>query len=243
MLPFNNLKFFSMPQLPPDWEAPQWLKTELGLLAGRLYFEWDEYEALCQFLGVDETGPLDDESSQEEEEAEDDDNDFVVIDGDAGTASSTITAQNRTKRESSRERPTLFAPRPLVFLQEWLAVRRHGQDFVHTPMGFIIQGKPLQADHYFFSETLSSALSTAVGDGLATGLGFAEGLGKTHDGDGGDDGAVFDVIDDMGANVGESGSDDDWEEDSEGEEESESEIGSEGEGESGSGSGSEGQSD
>src|SRR3954471_2268109 len=43
-----------------------------------------------------------------------------------------------------------FTTKPLTFLQEWLAVRRKGQDFVHTPMGQVCQGKPLLENHPFF---------------------------------------------------------------------------------------------
>ncbi|KAF1848960.1 uncharacterized protein K460DRAFT_404218 [Cucurbitaria berberidis CBS 394.84] len=43
-----------------------------------------------------------------------------------------------------------FAPKPLTFLHEWIALRRKGQDFEHTPMGFVTTGKPLTANHPFF---------------------------------------------------------------------------------------------
>jgi hypothetical protein len=35
-------------------------------------------------------------------------------------------------------------------VHEWLALRRKGQDFEHTPMGFITTGKPLTENHPFF---------------------------------------------------------------------------------------------
>jgi hypothetical protein len=35
-------------------------------------------------------------------------------------------------------------------VHDWLAVRRKGQDFEHTPMGFVTTGKTLTADHAFF---------------------------------------------------------------------------------------------
>lgn len=38
------------------------------------------------------------------------------------------------------------------FLQEWLALRRQGQDISHTPMGYICQRRPLRVDHPFFAE-------------------------------------------------------------------------------------------
>lgn len=43
-----------------------------------------------------------------------------------------------------------FAAKPLTFLHEWIDVRRKGQDFEHTPMGFITTGKPLTENHAFF---------------------------------------------------------------------------------------------
>ncbi|KAM4067480.1 hypothetical protein HRG_001403 [Hirsutella rhossiliensis] len=38
-----------------------------------------------------------------------------------------------------------------AFLLEWLTVRRKGQDIMHTPMGYICQGRPLKESHPFFS--------------------------------------------------------------------------------------------
>jgi hypothetical protein len=45
-----------------------------------------------------------------------------------------------------------LAQNPLTFLQEWLALRRRGQDFAHSPMGFVSQGKWLREDHVFFNQ-------------------------------------------------------------------------------------------
>jgi hypothetical protein len=41
----------------------------------------------------------------------------------------------------------------LLFLQEWLALRRHGQDISHTPMGYVCQGCRIHHNHPFFSTT------------------------------------------------------------------------------------------
>jgi hypothetical protein len=35
-------------------------------------------------------------------------------------------------------------------VHEWLSLRRKGQDFEHTPMGFVTTGKPLTENHPFF---------------------------------------------------------------------------------------------
>ena len=218
MLPFNSLSFFSTPPLPDGWVAPAWLKTELGLLAGRLYFTWDEYEALCAFLGV----VVDDNSNLGAliiEEDDDIDEDYEMVDEEDGVAEEVLddtmavtVKKNREeaalrKARSSAKKNNSFAPRPLTFLQEWLAIRRHGQDFVHTPMGFLTQGKPLQANHPFFTET-SAATATANG-GAAQPLGAGHGRANSHGygpmGDGQadyDEVDLFDGVDDMGANVG-----------------------------------------
>lgn len=205
MLPFNNLTFFSMPRLPDGWNAPQWLKTELGLLAGRLYFEWHEYEALCQFLGVthEYSGsglPSDDDEEDDASEEDGDDN------------GEKMGGNRTTPRKRQNANTNSISPRPLTFLQEWLAIRRHGQDFVYTPMGFMTQGKPLYANHPFFGE-VDAAARPVISDGLArsaraSGSGSSSRWGTVQIGDI-DDGGAFDGVDDMGANIGEYGEGDD----------------------------------
>lgn len=39
---------------------------------------------------------------------------------------------------------------PVNFLLDWLALRRKGQDIMHTPMGYLCQGRPLHESHPFF---------------------------------------------------------------------------------------------
>jgi hypothetical protein len=114
MLQFNSLDYYAIPPLPKLFQAPKWLMVELGIFAGRLYFEWDEYEKILSYLGIQLPREGGDHSEQ-----------FALKEA--------------------------FATKPLAFLHEWLAVRRKGQDFEHTPMGFITTGKPLFADHPFFS--------------------------------------------------------------------------------------------
>lgn len=215
MMAFNNLAFFNMPQLPEGWTAPQWLKTELGLLAGRLYFEWHEHETLCKFLGVEDENSdsvlLDGDEDEDDVASEDDDEAKIANEEEAGKTAA--PSKRQTVANNS------FSTRPLTFLQEWLAIRRHGQDFVHTPMGFLTQGKPLQASHPFFGEGLSTAARPVNGGGLA-GIGTARrssggGIGSRWGGNGNgdaDDGAVFDGVDDMGANVGDEEGDEEGQE-------------------------------
>ncbi|PVI08703.1 hypothetical protein DM02DRAFT_510118 [Periconia macrospinosa] len=111
MLHFNNLDYHATPRLPTDFVVSNQLKVELGIFAGRLYFDWSEYEDLCSCLGIART----------------------IEDQSAGHSS--------------------FTSEPLLFLHNWLAALRKGQDFEHTPMGFLTTGKPLSEDHPFFQIT------------------------------------------------------------------------------------------
>jgi hypothetical protein len=113
MLQFNNLDYYAIPPLPYSFKAPIWLKVELGIFAGRLYFEWDEYKELKSYLSIHDP----------------------TADSDDGGPPTVLRKA--------------FATKPLVFLHKWLAIRRKGHDFEHTPMGFITIGKPLSAGHSF----------------------------------------------------------------------------------------------
>ena len=146
MLQFNRLNYYAIPSLPDDWQAPTWLTIELGLFAGRLFFEFNEYHELQQYLGLQTT------------EDKDEDN----VEG----LQSLDHRQNEIKLENSLGRIDLgkdrvlpkgpgFGRNPLGFVQDWLAVRRRGQEFLHTPMGFLCQGKPLTANLPFFRTTSS----------------------------------------------------------------------------------------
>ncbi|KAK4183027.1 hypothetical protein QBC35DRAFT_545071 [Podospora australis] len=198
MLAFNNLTFFSMPPLPTKWSAPEWLRIELGIITGRLYFEWSEYEGLCRTLGVDPSSDDIDEMEEENDDAE-----GVDPDPDA-------KAMKNKKFLFDTARGGLFSPRPLTFMQDWLAVRRHGQDFVHTPMGFLTQGKPLHETHPFFgAQHTDDKKMVAEHDPLTSQVaklritnGGSHRLGYDGGGYESQDDEMFDAIDDMGANVG-----------------------------------------
>jgi hypothetical protein len=141
MLHFSHLNYYAVPALPVEWKPPAWLTTELGIFAGRLYFKFDEYSHLQMYLGFKETGTK-------------------ALDGNDDTLTSTEIQEQATedqeptvdqqKTRSARE-VQRFTANPLTFLQEWLAVRRKGQDFTHTPMGYVCQGKPLTQAHPFFA--------------------------------------------------------------------------------------------
>lgn len=148
MLHFNNLNYYAMPSLPAGWKAPTWLKLELRIFAGRLYFEYEEYENLRNYLGLRETAAavLTEMVNETGTAAE--------LDGSDGGADEAVTAT--IKQVAS------FTAKPLTFLQEWLAIRRKGQDFVHTPMGYVCQGKALTKAHPFFSEIVNDGAAKKV---------------------------------------------------------------------------------
>lgn len=141
MLHFNNLGYYAIPAMPAGWKPPAWLTIELGIIAGRLYFEFEEYSDLRKYLGFREQvgkfkekleDPVDSTDLQETDRGADD------------------TADEEEIVASTREGLS-FTSKPLAFVQDWLAVRRKGQDFKYTPMGYICQDKQLTADHPFYT--------------------------------------------------------------------------------------------
>ncbi|KAM0324566.1 hypothetical protein ACHAQA_007951 [Verticillium albo-atrum] len=265
MLHFGHLNFFTIPSLPKDWKAPLWLRVQLGIYAGRLYFDWEEYEPMCKFFGIDEKNVtveevddfLEEPFSDEDEVTEDvissadgaqdgnltDDavetvnhtvdgaEDGETTEGDAeesvvsvcGTTNGKLTdafsrevvdgaidsvvdlvdcAQDPRPADFASKNDKLnpvdseacaqtFTTKPLTFMQEWLATRRHGQDFVHTPMGFIAQGKALHPDHAFFRQ-----IKHETRDFL-----FAPVMRASEEEDADNFFGNFDGVGDMGANV------------------------------------------
>jgi hypothetical protein len=147
MLHFNNLTYYAVPSLPIGWTLPTWLIIELGIFAGRLYFEFKEYADLRHYLCFrDEKDDikLPGEISNEIVSY----NESYGLDGAADEEADEEETLDTTPRYAQS-----FTAQPLTFLQKWLAVKRKGQDFTQTPMGYVCQGKPLTADHAFFSET------------------------------------------------------------------------------------------
>lgn len=142
MLHFNNLTYYAMPALPTGWKPPTWLTIELGIFDGRLYFEFEEYSALRQYLGLgeDSAKPLETSSGLVSPTQPD------WVDSRADE-----TADEAEVKDISVQTARSFTAKPLSFLQEWLALKRKGQDFTHTPMGYVCQGKPLNENHPFFT--------------------------------------------------------------------------------------------
>ena len=61
------------------------------------------------------------------------------------TFGGTAQTNDRTAKGSLTEKP-------LRFLQQWLAVRRHGHEFSQSPMGYLVEGKEITADLPFFAD-------------------------------------------------------------------------------------------
>jgi hypothetical protein len=93
-----------------------------------------------------------------------------------------------------------FAAKPLTPLHEWIDVRRKGQDFEHTPFGFVTTGKPVTENHAFFQASSHEAHSDIQPRIARVGSGEQEQEdGKEEDSDHDDDDefvAVVEHIDD-----------------------------------------------
>ncbi|CAI6342575.1 unnamed protein product [Periconia digitata] len=139
MLHFNDLNYYAVPSLPKYFTIPTLLRIELGIFAGRLYFAWTEYEAMCDYLGIARTV------------------------------------------EETYDQDSCFTTKPLSFLHEWLAVLRKGQDFEHTPMGFLTTGKPLLKEHPFFMNRDRDKVEASIP------LVATDGIADQHDDDSDDD--------------------------------------------------------
>ncbi|KUL85151.1 hypothetical protein ZTR_06218 [Talaromyces verruculosus] len=63
MLHFDTLTYYALPGLPSGWTSPSWLAFELGILAGRLYFNYSDYDLLLEYIGVVENNESDSQGS------------------------------------------------------------------------------------------------------------------------------------------------------------------------------------
>jgi hypothetical protein len=138
MLHFNNLDYCAVPALPQDFKAPTWLKVELGVIAGRLYFDFEEYTTIKTFLGIADSDDNNDE--------DDVNSDNMALNGSA----SKLSEANAQNAERKKIRNNLFTCRPISFMVELLAALRKECDIAATPMAYVLSGKPLTANHPFF---------------------------------------------------------------------------------------------
>ncbi|POS86765.1 hypothetical protein EPUL_003186 [Erysiphe pulchra] len=125
MLIFNDFTHYSLPPLSSSWCAPFWLRIEVGILTGRLYFDYSEYPKILETIGVKELdGKIIENSYKQCECPQNSSTGFLKVE--------------KAKKG--------FTSKPLCFLQEWIALRTQGQDFNYTPMGLICQGRPVKAN-------------------------------------------------------------------------------------------------
>ena len=114
MMSFYALKYYNIPHLPMYSVLPTWLRVQLFVLAGGLYFDWVDHQALCDFLGILPAG------SQSSEEW----TDVGDLKEEKGEADQADQAEPATENRVAVTHP--FTARPLTFLQEWLSIRRRG---------------------------------------------------------------------------------------------------------------------
>ena len=72
--------------------------------------------------------------------------------------------------QSRTDHSGIFTQNSVDFLLEWLTVCRKGQDIMHTPMGYICQGRPLHESHPFFaarSKGIREVETPSVGGGTS----------------------------------------------------------------------------
>ncbi|KAL6877133.1 hypothetical protein J3F83DRAFT_759426 [Trichoderma novae-zelandiae] len=58
MVPFNELRYYSFPPIPANAAFPAWLKVELGILAGRLYTDYEEWKLTDDYIRRSQAGKL-----------------------------------------------------------------------------------------------------------------------------------------------------------------------------------------
>lgn len=186
MLQFNDLNYYAVPELPTEWKAPMWVKLEVGIFSARLYFPFDELVHVREFLGLQSDAVS---NAQNGLNMEMDELQIESLEASDERHTSTDEGEQFEQKEvtftKEEHAAKLKATRMLTFLHAWLATRGRGQDFTHTPMGYICARKALTEDHPFFRqhdeyEALRSRVQHAMaGDALE----FADmGIEKDEDG-------------------------------------------------------------
>lgn len=147
MLHFSDLDFYATPALPAGWKAPMWLKVQLGIFAGRLYFPYHELQPIRALLEIQDDQMRDVLVT---------DQDAVQLEDESSSDSNAASADHESRdvrhphEFKEAHNAKMNATKVLRFLHAWLATKSRGQDFTHTPMGYICARKPLTHDHAFF---------------------------------------------------------------------------------------------
>lgn len=50
MTPFNQLRYYTLPPIPLDAGFPSWFRVELGILAGRLYMDYEDFNLTDDYM-------------------------------------------------------------------------------------------------------------------------------------------------------------------------------------------------
>jgi hypothetical protein len=88
---------------------------------------------------------------------------------------------------SMNRRSDATATETTSFILEWLSLRRRGQDIMHTPLGYVCQGRPLGIEHAFF-------MTNRAGDNsVAESYRTSEGVNATQEDEDDDDEKWYDV--------------------------------------------------
>ncbi|KAI0029346.1 hypothetical protein K488DRAFT_56572 [Vararia minispora EC-137] len=133
MTPLSDLRFFSVPSLPPTagWNIPIEMEVQLGLWAGQLFLDdYEMYTTLCRYLGL-YMGCT--KVQIEELQARD-----------------LIQADGFVKREGRGLVGMLspFSQSPIVLLKRLFELRRKGLPFSTTHMGSILEARQLQVEDF-----------------------------------------------------------------------------------------------
>jgi len=119
--PLDSLRLYSVPRLPSSWVIPPKRTLQLNLFAGSLYMrDFDEYVALCEFLGLPSR-----------------------VGGDDGHEAAGAPVMKRARPSRTRQ-PYAFIAKPLAFIKAmFMTIRRDGRDISLTDIGGILAGKIL----------------------------------------------------------------------------------------------------
>lgn len=138
MMHFSEMQFYTVPTLKQP--VPTQVIIEIGLLAGRLYFEYDDYADIMAYMGM-----------------------RVPSSGVSDTVKAHFLASSKKLGWQGRA----FCKDVTGFLGEWLAATRTGQDSGQTPMGYVSQGRPLRSDHPFFARVMNEGDSESGSESLS----------------------------------------------------------------------------
>ncbi|KAL0573927.1 hypothetical protein V5O48_008024 [Marasmius crinis-equi] len=133
MLPLDDLKFYTVPQLPAEWSPPSVERiSQLNIYASQLYFDsHDVYLQLCRFLGLHSGGFQPMETDSEPSPVQ---KDGFVPPG--------------PYRHSLGLEECRFTHSPVPFLHKLIGLRRKGTGYLPTHMGKLVHGRTLSPEDF-----------------------------------------------------------------------------------------------